>query len=60
MSFRKIFRLGSKTFEPRLDAYNLTNQASIIGRVAQFGPAYGRASSIQRGRLIKLGFSAEF
>lgn len=60
MSFRKIFRMGSKTFEPRLDAYNLTNQASIIGRVAQYGPAYGRASSIQRGRLIKLGLSAEF
>jgi hypothetical protein len=60
VSFRKIFRVGSNTFEPRLDAYNMTNQASIIGRVAQYGPAYGRASSIQRGRLVKLGFSVEF
>ena len=60
MSLRKTWRVGSKTLEPRIDFFNLTNQASIIGRVTQFGPNYQRASSIQRGRLIKLGVSAEF
>src|SRR3989442_8865966 len=60
LSLRKVFREGARTFEPRLDMYNLTNQASIIGRVTQYGPSYGRASSIQRGRLIKVGVSAEF
>ena len=39
---------------------DLTNQASIIGRVTQFGPNYLRASSIQRGRLIKVGISVDF
>jgi hypothetical protein len=60
LSLRKTVRMGRKTFEPRVDFFNLTNQASIIGRVTQFGPSYDRASSIQRGRLIKLGISAEF
>jgi hypothetical protein len=60
MSLRKTWRMGGRTFEPRIDFFNLSNQASIIGRVTQFGPNYDRVSSIQRGRLIKLGFSAEF
>jgi hypothetical protein len=59
-SLRKIWRHGGRTIEPRLDMYNLTNQASIIGRVTQFGPNYGRVSSTQRGRLVKLGLSVEF
>jgi hypothetical protein len=59
-TLRKLWRQGGRTLEPRIDFFNLTNQASIIGRVTQFGPAYDRASSIQRGRLIKLGVSVEF
>ena len=31
-----------------------------LGRVTQLGPTYGRVSSIQRGRLIKVGVSVEF
>jgi hypothetical protein len=60
LSLRKTLRQGGRTLEPRIDFYNLTNQASIIGRVTQFGPSYDRASSIQRGRLVKLGMSVEF
>jgi len=60
MSLRKVIRVAGAMLEPRIDFYNMTNQASIIARVAQYGPAYGRASSIQRGRLIKLGLSVEF
>jgi hypothetical protein len=60
VSLRKIWRQEGRTFEPRIDLYNMTNQASITNRVKQFGPAYNRASSIQRGRLIKLGISVEF
>jgi len=60
MSLRKTLRVGTNTLEPRLDLYNLTNEASILGRVTQYGPSYGRASSIQRGRLMKIGVSVEF
>ena len=38
----------------------MTNQASITNRIAQLGPTYGRISNVQRGALIKIGFSAEF
>ena len=60
MSLRKFWRVGGLKLEPRVDFYNLTNAASILGRVTQLGPTYGRVSSIQRGRLIKAGFSLEF
>jgi hypothetical protein len=40
--------------------YNLTNQASIIGRLTQLGPTYGRISLVQRGALIKAGLNVEF
>lgn len=60
MSVRKFWRIGNLKLEPRVDLYNLTNAASILGRVTQLGPTYGRVSNIQRGRLIKAGFSIEF
>ena len=60
LSVRKRLKAAGKTIEPRLDLYNVTNEASILGRITQLGPTYGRVSSIQRGRLIKLGMSVEF
>ena len=60
LSVRKRWKVTGRTIEPRLDLYNVTNAASILGRIAQLGPTYNRVSSIQRGRLIKLGLSVEF
>ena len=60
VSVRKFWKVGGLRYEPRFDAYNLTNAATILGRITQLGPTYGRASSIQRARLIKLGMSVEF
>jgi hypothetical protein len=57
LSVRKRLKAAGKTIEPRLDLYNVTNEASILGRITQLGPTYGRVSSIQRGRLIKVGMS---
>ena len=59
-SVRKAFRVQQWRLEPRLDFYNLTNQASILGRLTQLGPTYGRISIIQRGALIKAGLNIEF
>jgi outer membrane receptor protein involved in Fe transport len=60
VSVRKMWKIGGRSIEPRVDLYNLTNTATILGRITQLGPTYGRVSSIQRGRLIKLGMSVEF
>ena len=59
-ALRRPVRLQSTTFEPRIDFYNLTNGNTVLNRVTVLGPAYGRASDIQRGRLIKLGIQVEF
>jgi hypothetical protein len=60
VSVRKSWKMGGRSIEPRVDLYNLTNAATILGRITQLGPTYGRVSSIQRGRLIKLGLNVEF
>ncbi len=60
VSVRRPWKIGSASFEPRLDFYNLTNAATILGRITQLGPTYGRVNSTQRGRLIKAGVSIEF
>jgi hypothetical protein len=60
VSVRKNWKIGGTSFEPRIDLYNLTNEAAILGRITQLGPTYGRVSNIQRGRLIKLGINVEF
>jgi hypothetical protein len=60
MSFRKAFRLERKSFEPRIDIYNVSNASTILNRVSQLGSAFGRASTIMRGRLIRLGGNFTF
>ncbi len=60
VSVRKNMVFGGMKVEPRIDFFNLTNEATILGRVTQLGPTYDRVSSIQRGRLIKVGASIEF
>jgi hypothetical protein len=55
-----VIRLKNKTMEPRLDIYNVSNASTILSRVNQLGSAYGRASTIMRGRLIRLGGNLTF
>jgi hypothetical protein len=60
ISVKRPFRRGAVSIEPRVDFYNLTNNATVLGRITQLGPSYGRVNSIQRGRLIKAGFNVDF
>jgi hypothetical protein len=60
LSFRKSFRVGTRSFAPRIDIFNATNEATVTSRIAQLGPTYGRISGIQRARLIKVGLNIEF
>jgi hypothetical protein len=59
-SLRKAIRMGSRVFQPRLDIYNATNNATIRTWVTQLGNTYHRPSAIQRGTLIKAGFHYDF
>ena len=60
LSVKRPVKRGIVSVEPRLDIYNLTNAATILGRITQLGPTYGRVNSIQKGRLIKLGLNVDF
>lgn len=59
LSFRKTFRVGTRTFAPRLDIFNATNESTVLSRIIQLGPTYGRISGIQRARLMKVGLNVE-
>jgi hypothetical protein len=60
LSIRRSFPSGQLSVEPVLDIYNLTNSSPIQSRTTQLGPTYGRASSILRGRMWRLGVSVKF
>ena len=60
ISLRKAMRFGNKVLQPRLDLYNLTNNATIRTWVTQLGSTYHRPSAIQRGLLIKAGVHLDF
>jgi hypothetical protein len=60
LSIRKGFRVGPKRYQVRLDAYNALNNTTIISRVTTLGSSYGFVNSIQRGALVKLGFTVDF
>ena len=60
ISLRKSFRIRNSSFEPRIDFYNLTNEATVTNWLTQLGSTYHRASTIQAGRMIKVGFNIEF
>ena len=60
MSFRRSFKFQSRTLEPRIDIYNVSNQSTILDRVSQLGSAYGRASTIMRGRIMRIGGNFTF
>ena len=60
LSLRKPIRIRSMSFEPRVDLYNLTNESTVTNWLTQLGSTYHRASTIQAGRMLKVGFNLEF
>lgn len=61
LNIRKVWRFAAgKSITPRLQIFNVTNEATIDGRVTQLGPTYHRTSSIQRARLINMALDLTF
>jgi hypothetical protein len=42
------------------DIFNVTNGSAIRARSTVLGPLYGRASDVQRGRMLKFGLNVKF
>jgi hypothetical protein len=58
---RKLFKFAGKlTAEPALEVFNLTNANTVQGRVTILGSAYHRATSIMRGRMLRVGVNVKF
>ena len=61
MAIRKRFTLPSgMTAEPALEMFNLGNANTVQGRITTLGPAYHRATSIMRGRMLRFGLNVKF
>jgi hypothetical protein len=60
LNVRKLFRTNQRSIEPVFELHNLFNVATIQSRNTTLGPAYGRASNISRGRLLKFGLNVKF
>jgi hypothetical protein len=55
LNFRKRFKSGTTTWEPRLDVYNLLNAGTVTDRIQQLGPSYHNVIALLGSRMIKLG-----
>jgi hypothetical protein len=55
LNFRKRFRYGTMTVEPRLDVYNLLNAGTVTDRIQQLGPSYHNVVALLGSRMLKLG-----
>ena len=60
LSLRRPMRVGRLAVEPVMDVFNLTNGSAIRARSTVLGPLYGRASDVQRGRMLKFGLNVKF
>lgn len=60
-NIKKNLRVGSGvSAQPVLEIFNVLNGNAIQARTAVLGPAYGRASNLVLGRMIKFGLNMSF
>jgi hypothetical protein len=61
LAVKKLFKFAhGVTAEPALELFNLSNANTVQGRVTTLGPAYHRATSIMRGRMLRVGVNVKF
>lgn len=61
LSFRKMVRLpNGHRLSPRVEVFNVANNATILGRLTTLGPTYHRPNNIQHGRLWKFELAYDF
>ena len=61
INVKKNIRVGSQlSAQPVVEVFNLLNSNAIQARTTVLGPAYGRASNIVFGRMVKFGVNMKF
>jgi hypothetical protein len=56
----RVFKVGDWRFEHFVDAYNLFNANTIVGRQMVTGPTLGRVSTTINSRVIRIGGRMDF
>jgi len=58
---KKLFKFGPNvSAEPAMELFNVTNANTVQGRLTTLGPAFHRATSIMRGRMLRFGVNLKF
>jgi hypothetical protein len=60
LRFAKVFRSGSRRFEPTVDVFNVFNNNAVTSAVQTVGSSLGRPSAIVMGRLVRVGGRVAF
>jgi len=60
-NIKKSFRISNRfSADPVVEVFNLLNSNAIQARTTVLGPAYGSASNIVLGRMVKFGVNVNF
>ncbi len=60
LRFSRRFKVGSLSFEPQVDLFNLTNAGTFVGVVQPIGSSYEQPTEILAPRLLRVGFVVNF
>jgi hypothetical protein len=61
LGLRKTIKVDENlSMKPNLDLYNVLNSDTIVSRITQYGPTYGRVSAMIPGRMVRLGLDLSF
>jgi hypothetical protein len=56
----RVFRIGRARIQPRLDAFNVFNSASILRENAGYGPSFLQPVDVLGARFVKFGVQVDF
>lgn len=56
----RAFRFGSRSFQPQVDFFNISNNDQVVNQIAAVGSSYRFPSEILAPRIIRVGFSLNF
>jgi len=60
LDMRLAFRFGSRSFQPQVDFFNISNNDQVVNQIAAVGSSYRFPSEILATRIIRVGFSLNF
>jgi hypothetical protein len=60
INLRRSFKAGKFSIDPRVDVYNVFNEAAATQWITQLGATFHQPIAVTGGRLVKFGFNMTF